>query len=189
MTDKFEAGKWLAQVKDLVEQEGTPFLCLYLDQKTQQVNLVADCESQKKLRESKALTGLEEILKGTNEMKTALQFYNLQHEVVNPCPGSVHSCHQSQPSKDHKLSWEKNQQSCFKDQILPENCYDKLPVEVLRLIFGFLKTTHLRKVILVSHSWKSVAEEPVLWAGFDLPVKSRKSSHNLKDFFKTLLSS
>ena len=141
----------------------------------------------KEIRESKTLTGLEEILKGTNEMKTALQFYNLQHEVVNPCPGSVHSCHQSQPSKDHKLSWEKNQQSCFKDQILPENCYDKLPV--LRLIFGFLKPTHLRKVILVSHSWKSVAEEPVLWAGFDLPVKSRKSSHNLKDFFKTLLSS
>ena len=48
MTDNCEAGKWLAQVKDLVEQEGTPFLCLYLDQKTQQVNLVADCESQKK---------------------------------------------------------------------------------------------------------------------------------------------
>jgi len=186
MTDNceagYEGGGWLAQVKDLVEQDGTPFLCLYLDQKTQRVNFVSDCESQKKLRDSKALTELEDILKSTNEKKTALQFYNHQHEVVS-------SCHQSQPSKYHKLSWVKNQQICLKGQILPENCYNNLPVEVLRMIFGFLKPTDLRKVLLVSHSWKSVAEEPALWAGFGLPVKSRKSSQNLKEFLKTTLSS
>jgi hypothetical protein len=193
MTDNceagYEGGGWLAKVKDLVEREGTPFLCLYLDQKTQQVNLVADCESQKKLRESKALTELEDILKRTNEEKSSLQFYDHHHEAVNSCPSSTHSCHQSKPAKYHQLSWEKNQENCFKDQILSENRFDKMPVEVLRMIFGYLKPVDLIDVLLVCHSWKSVAEEPALWAGFELPVKSRKSSHNLKEFLKTSLSS
>ena len=163
---------------------------MYLDQKTHQVNLIADSESQQNLRESKALLEIEDILIRTNEKKANLQFHDHQREeVVNPCTSSLHSCHQSIPSKYHQLSWEKNLQNCFKDQSLPDGRYDKLPAEILRIIFGFLEPTDLRSLLLVSKSWKAVAEEPALWTGFDFPEKSRKSSLKLKKFMRTSLSS
>ena len=159
----------MAQAKNLVEQEGTPFLCLYIDQKTQQVNLVADSVSQKEFRESKAFSELQEILTRTNEKKTKLQFYDNLCDAANAA--DANSCCQLMPVK----SGETNQENSLNGQmLLPRHNYDKLPAEILRIIFEYLKPTDLRNILLVSQTWKSVAEEPVLWTGFDLPDVCRR---------------
>ena len=53
MADKISVcfEEWHAQARQLVEQEGTRFLCLYLDQKTQEVNLLSDSETLEKIGE------------------------------------------------------------------------------------------------------------------------------------------
>jgi len=185
----YEDGGWLSQVKKLVEQEGTPFLCVYFDQKTQQVNLIADSESQQKLRESKVFPELENIVKRTAEQEAQLQLYNHQLEALKPCTRSAHACHQFIPSTFNQFSWEKNLPECFEDQCLPTDSYDGLPAEVLRMIFGFLDSGDLKNVLLVSRTWKSAAEAPGLWTGFGLPKKSRLNPQNLSEFLKTSLSS
>jgi len=196
MTLKFSPRleKWQDQTKNLVEQDGIRLVCLYLDQKSGKVNLLTDSESEKCLGQSRsAFKELENILEREVEEKEKLFLYNhnqVREGEEDPCSKACHSCHHLVPM--FQLEWEKNLgTSCFmdKNRFTHVKDYDKLPAEILRIIFGFLKPEDLKNVLLVSKKWKSVADEPVLWAGFDLPQKCRENSENFYRFLDFSLSS
>ena len=143
--------KWQDQTKNLVEQDGIRPLCLYLDQKTGKVNLLADSESQNSLGQSRAaLKELENILESKVDEKEKLSLYNHNQvrEDEEPCSKSIHSCHH--PAPMFQLAWEKNlPPSCFagKKWFPDVKDYDKLPAEILKIMFGFLKPDDLKKVL------------------------------------------
>ena len=56
-------------------------------------------------------------------------------------------------------------------------------------MFGNLHTSDLKIVGLVSKQWKSVADAPALWAGFQLPEKCKENEIDFFQFFKGSLSS
>ena len=92
--------KWQDQTKNLVEQDGICFLCLYLDQKTGKVNLLADPESRKRLVHSRVvLTELENILESEVDEKEKLSLYNHNQvcEGEESCSKSSHICHYPAP--------------------------------------------------------------------------------------------
>jgi len=181
--------EWKDQTQNLVEQNGIRLLCLYIDQKSGKVNLLADSESKKRLGQSRAaLKDLESILESKVDEKVNLCLYdhNQVLESEEPCSKSGHSCHH--PAPMFQLGWEKNPSTdCFagKKWFPDVKDYDKLPAEILRILFGFLKPEDLKNMLLVSKKWKSVADEPVLWAGFDLPQKCRENSENFYRFLDT----
>ena len=85
------------------------------------------------------------------------------------------------------LSWEKGNFCCLNERkSMPVDArIGKLPPEILRNIFGFLKPEQdLKNMLLVSKYWKSVPEDPVIWAGFGIPVKCRENEQNLQMFFE-----
>jgi len=178
--------EWKQQTKNLVEEDGIRLLCLYIDQKSGKVNLLADSESKKSLGQSRAaIKDLENILESKVDVKAKLCLYdhNQVLESEEPCSKSGHSCHH--PTPIFQLEWEKNlSTNCFagKKWFPDVKDYDKLPAEILRNVFGFLNPEDLKEVLLVSKKWKSVADEPFLWTGFDLPQKCRENSENFYRF-------
>jgi hypothetical protein len=92
--------EWQDQTKKLVEHDGIRLLCLYFDQKTGKVNLLADSDSQKRLGQSRAaLKELESILESKVDDKEKPSFYNHNQvrEGEEPCTKSSHNCHHPAP--------------------------------------------------------------------------------------------
>jgi len=104
--------------------------------------------------------------------------------AANSCAGSLHTCHLPDL---WEFPWLKKQSGCFVDKSVTIANYDKLPSEILRHVFGFLEPEDLKTVLLVSRTWKSVAEEPSLWTGFGLPETCKNSVQNLLEFSKMSL--
>ena len=183
------------EAQAVIENEQTPFLCFHFDKMSKRVFIMADSESLKKVQELKALLDMENILKTTFEEGKKLMMYDQKCEAekllcVNRPNGipTQHKCHLPKPK--FQFSWEKALPGCFEDRRAPtEVNYERLPREILRAVFEFLDPSDLKQVILVSKHWKSVAEEPVLWKDFDLPIKCRKSEINFEKFFKKSISS
>jgi len=160
MNNNSRYGGLHAEAKILIENHQTPLLCFYLDKESNEVKLIADTVSQRKVRESGQFEKLECLLKRTKKEKNKLAFYDdcsLGHGQCNP--------------KDPMFS------------------YDKLPTEILRAIFKYLVPEDLKTLILVSQTWKSVADEPLLWTGFGLPTKCMKNQKLFEKFFEGSLSS
>jgi len=131
-------------------------LCFYLDKESNEVKMIADSESHRKVVESKLLEKVEEMLKSSLQEKNKLKFYD-----------------------DHTLCQNNN----YKDPVLlPLVSYDKLPTEILRTIFKHLRPEDLKTLLLVSQTWKSVADDPLLWTGFGLPTKCTKNKDLLERF-------
>jgi len=145
-----------AEARTLIEEHQTPLLCFYLDKESNEVKMIADSESHRKVVESKLLEKVEEMLKSSLQEKNKLKFYD-----------------------DHTLCQNNN----YKDPVLlPLVSYDKLPTEILRTIFKHLRPEDLKTLLLVSQTWKSVADDPLLWTGFGLPTKCTKNKDLLESF-------
>jgi len=174
------------QAEALIKSDQTPLLCIYLDPVSKNVYLMGDSESVKKVGELKALLDFESILKTTFESSKKLTFYDQRSEAQTVC-SRTHSCH-LKPT--FQFSWEKDTPACYDDSTPAADVkYDTLPKEILRTVFSFLEPSDLQNVILVSRQWKSVADEPALWAEFRLPRKCRENEVDFGIFFELSISS
>jgi len=173
-------------MQNVVEQNQTPLLCFYVNQLTQKVHLMSDSESVRQIRESKTILEIEKILSSTFEGKKNLNFSNLIFDGdKQSCQKGVHKCHLPQPK--FQLSWEKSD-LCYLNESKPmlvDARIGKLPPEILRNIFGYLKPApDLKNMLLVSKYWKSVAEDPLIWSGFEFPAKCHENEQALQTFFE-----
>ena len=185
-----------ASAKTMIENEQSPLVCMYFDKVSQKVYIIADSESLKKIQKLQALVDIENVLKCTFEEFQELSLFGQKFEAERPWYFSCrqgraglsrHSCHALKPT--FQLSLEKTLSGCFEDRTPIEVNYERLPREILRCIFGYLKPRNLMNVILVSKSWKTVAGEPSLWKGLDLPKKCRSRESNFVKFFRDSISS
>jgi len=185
-----------ASSKTMIEEDQSPLVCLYFDKVSQKVFIMADSQSLKKIRKLQALVDIENVLKCTHEEGQELGLFDQKFEAERPwyfsCRQgraglSQHSCHVLKPQ--FQLSWEKNLSGCFEDRTPIDVNNARLPREILRSVFEYLNTNDLKNVILVSKYWKSVAGEPGLWKGFDLPKKCRSIESNFVKFFRDSISS
>ena len=69
------------QAQAMIETGQSPFLCMYFDKSCKRVYLMADSESVKKVRESRALIEIENILKSTFEECNKLTLYDQKLEA------------------------------------------------------------------------------------------------------------
>ena len=132
--------KFHCYIQNVVEKNQTPIFCFYVDQATQKVHLMSDSESFKQIRESNAILEIENILNRTVERTKKLNFSNLIFgEDEQSCRTGLHKCHLPPPK--FQLSWEKGNFCCLNERkSMPVDArIGKLPPEILRNIFGFLK--------------------------------------------------
>lgn len=176
------------RVVSWITEEQMPIVCFYVDKKTGNVHLMSDNLTAHGIQQSEAMLEIEKILANNENPETNLSLVETKSNNESTCSVSEHRCHINDPPRFH-FSWELTELKRLEFLRQIPFDFDKMPLELLRMLFQYLDCEDILNARLVSKNWNSVADSLKSWRGLKLPLRCSKTETELNQFLDLPISS